>query len=59
MLSTLHPHTDERAFFPVFFLQKTDLREPGLALLSGQGDPISDLQPLCDTTTPSHHGVCI
>ncbi|KAJ8789417.1 hypothetical protein J1605_021944 [Eschrichtius robustus] len=28
--------------------KKTDLREPGLALLSGQGDPISDLQPLCD-----------
>lgn len=46
-------------FFCFFFLQKTDLRKPGLALLSGQGDSFSDLQPLCDRTTPSHYGVCI
>lgn len=52
MLSTFQLHTDERTFFLfVFsFLQKTDLSEPELALLLGQGDPTSDLQTLCDPT---------
>ncbi|OWK07907.1 hypothetical protein Celaphus_00008597 [Cervus elaphus hippelaphus] len=31
-------------------VEKTDLSEPELALLLGQGDPTSDLQPLCDPT---------
>ncbi|KAI5245657.1 Rho Gtpase-Activating Protein 22 [Manis pentadactyla] len=37
--------------------KETDLTEPGLAQLFGQGDPISDLQPLYDPTTPFPHGV--
>ena len=59
-LPSTHTQTKGLFFFSFFFfLQKTDLRKPGLALLSGQGDSFSDLQPLCDRTTPSHYGVCI